>query len=176
MLRLFLPALCLYMQRCSEMWKSRMSAHLEALGADFLAFLHPGDSWFRLPCGLAHKRCNSARDARLILRGFDETWQAWGRRGERDRVREISYWQGKRLRLEGERIHRCHFSPHKKATLRKPTQALLLCTPAAQSWETRLVFVCLSLYHVLTFNLTHGLKHDEVSHWKKKYTSVNWAV
>lgn len=53
-----------------------MSAHLKALGADFLAFLHPGDSGFGLPGGLAHKRRNSARDARLVLWGFDKTWQA----------------------------------------------------------------------------------------------------
>lgn len=74
---------CVCVQR-SE--KSRMSAHLKALGADFLAFLHPGDSGFGLPGGLAHKRRDSARDARLVLWGFDETWHAWGRaRAKRDR-------------------------------------------------------------------------------------------
>lgn len=150
MLRLFLPALCLYMQRCSEMWKSRMSAHLEALGADFLAFLHPGDSWFRLPCGLAHKRCNSARDARLILRGFDETWQAWGRRGERDRVREISYWQGKRLRLEGERIYRCHFSPHKGNPEKTHTGivAVHTCSSVMRDTSSLCVLVTVSCSHL----------------------------
>lgn len=39
----------------SESLQSRPSAHLKALGADFLAFLHPGDSGFGLPGGLAHK-------------------------------------------------------------------------------------------------------------------------
>lgn len=39
----------------SESQLPRVSAHLEALGADFLAFLHPGDSGFWLPGGLAHK-------------------------------------------------------------------------------------------------------------------------
>lgn len=59
----------------SHMW---VSAHLKALGADFLAFLHPGDPGFWLPGSLAHKWCNSARDTRLVLRGFDESWRAWG--------------------------------------------------------------------------------------------------
>lgn len=62
-----------------------MSAHLKALGADFLAFLHPGDSGFGLPGGLAHKRRNSTRDACLVLWGFDETWQAF-RKTEQKRV------------------------------------------------------------------------------------------
>lgn len=53
-----------------------LHAHLKALGADFFAFLHPGDSGFGLPGCLAHKRRNSARYACLVLRGFDETWQA----------------------------------------------------------------------------------------------------
>ena len=46
-----------FMCECSN---SRMSAHLKVLRADFLAILHPGNSGFGLPGGLAHKRRNSA--------------------------------------------------------------------------------------------------------------------
>lgn len=42
-------------RRGSGISESRMNAHLKALGADFLAFLHPGDPGFGLPTGLAHK-------------------------------------------------------------------------------------------------------------------------
>ena len=48
---------CVYVCTCSV---SRLTAHLEALGADFLAFLLPGDSGFGLPGGQAHKRRNSS--------------------------------------------------------------------------------------------------------------------
>lgn len=39
-------------------------------------------------------------------------------------------------------IYGYHFL-HTKATMRKPTVALLLRTPAAQSWEKHPAFVCL---------------------------------
>lgn len=41
--------------RASAILMSRRGADLKALGADFLAFLHPGDPGFGLPGGLAHK-------------------------------------------------------------------------------------------------------------------------
>lgn len=101
---------CMCMCERSAIWNSRMSSHLKALGADFLAFLHPGDSGFGLPGGLAHKRRNSAWDACLVLWGFDKTWQAWGgwSKGSRGRQRVIkrrrrrSQGQGKRVRGKGE--------------------------------------------------------------------------
>lgn len=65
--------LCVSARERPEVRESRAAAHLEALGADSLAFLPPGDSGFGLPGGLAHKRRDSSRDARLVLRGYDET-------------------------------------------------------------------------------------------------------
>lgn len=73
------------------------SAHLKALGADFLAFFHPGDSGFGFPGGLTHKRRNSTRDARLVFWGFDESWQSWGSqsKGGRGRWKVIKRGRGK---------------------------------------------------------------------------------
>lgn len=142
--------LCSYMHRCLEMWKSCTSAHLKALRADFLAFLHPGDSWFWLPCGLAHKRCDSTWDARLVLGGFDETWQAWGGWGGGDRVREISYRRGKRLRLEGELIYQCHF-PHHKGNPEKTHAGIV----AVRTCSSESLCAC----HCIVFlPLTHSFK------------------
>ena len=60
--------------------------HLKALGADFLALLHPGDPGFGLPVGLAHKGRHAPRDPYLVLGGFDEIWHAYGEGGREKEI------------------------------------------------------------------------------------------
>lgn len=169
----------------SEIWESRMSAHLKALGADFLAFLHPGDSGFGLPGGLAHKRCNPPWDACLVLWGFDETWQAWESRSKRGRGRckvirnERGRGNGGQRGGGGMKVmlvpvtSACKtylsmgitFSTQ-KATMRKNPHWYCCCAHLQLSHGRNILSLCacLSLYHVefLTPALTHCLKESKV--------------
>lgn len=62
---------------------SLFKTHLKALRADFLALLHPGDSWFGLPDRLAHKGCHPSWNPCLIFRSLDETGHACKRKREK---------------------------------------------------------------------------------------------
>lgn len=50
-------------------------AHLEALRADLLPLLHPGDARLGFARRLAHKRSHAARNPRLIVGRLDEVGQ-----------------------------------------------------------------------------------------------------
>lgn len=54
--------------------------HLKALWADFLALLHPGDSWFGLPDRLAHEGRHPSWNPCLIFRSLNETRHACERK------------------------------------------------------------------------------------------------
>lgn len=190
---------CVSVQKIRE---SRMSAHLKALRADFLAFLHPGDSGFGIPGGLAHKRRNSSRDARLVLWGFDETWQAWGSgsKGGREVIkggRERSQGQGKRGRREGGREEgdvsaycQSHWhvklgylwvslSPH-KGTMRKNPHWHCCCAHLQLSHGRNIQSLCgcLSPYHVEFLTPAFDTPFETakfVAHRQWSCISVSWT-
>lgn len=56
--------------------------YLKALRTDFLPLLHPGDARFGLAHCLAHKRCHSSGNSRLIVGGLDEAGHAYQTEGD----------------------------------------------------------------------------------------------